>query len=122
MVVRFVGALFILLGIVFTVLQLVVSIRARHRNRYLSGDPWNGRTLEWSVPSPPPAWNFTQLPTVDNTDAYWRMKEGGSARATAPGAFADMHVPRNSPVGIFLAFFAVILGFALIWRIDWLAA
>jgi cytochrome o ubiquinol oxidase subunit I len=122
MVVALAGAVVILLGIVLTVVQLVVSIRQRHANRDRNEDPWNARTLEWSIPSPPPAWNFTQLPSVQGTDAYWQMKEQGTARRSLPSSFVDLHLPRNSPVGVFLAFFAVISGFALIWRIDWLAA
>jgi cytochrome o ubiquinol oxidase subunit I len=118
------GAVLIFCGIVLTGVQLVVSIRARARNRDLTGDPWNGRTLEWSTPSPPPAWNFTHLPQVDRADAYWAAKQG-SGPSVAPGQdrpVAALHVPRNTPTGVFVAFFAVILGFALIWRIEWLAA
>jgi cytochrome o ubiquinol oxidase subunit I len=121
MLVALAGAVVILLGIALTAVQLAVSIRQRHVHSDRTGDPWNGRTLEWSVPSPPPAWNFTHMPNVQHTDEYWHMKEEGVVRTTSPGAIADMRLPRNSPVGIFLAFFAVILGFALIWRIDWLA-
>jgi cytochrome o ubiquinol oxidase subunit 1 len=122
MVVALAGAVVILLGIALTVVQLAVSIRERRVNRDETGDPWHGRTLEWSIPSPPPAWNFTVLPSVELTDAYWEMKRQGAARRALPGAFVDLHLPRNTPVGFFMAFFAVILGFALIWRIDWLAA
>ena len=43
-------------------------------------------------------------------------------RGVLPSSFVDLHIPRNTPVGIFMAVFAVILGFALIWRIYWLAA
>jgi cytochrome o ubiquinol oxidase subunit I len=121
MLVALAGAVVILLGIVLTAVQLAVSIRQRHVERDCTGDPWNGRTLEWSVPSPPPPWNFTRIPDVQRTDAYWQMKKEGGAATASPGSFADMYLPRNSPVGIFLAFFAVISGFALIWRIDWLA-
>ena len=123
MVVAFVGALFILLGIVFTVLQLVVSIRNRHRNRDLTGDPWNGRTLEWSIPSPPPAWNFALLPQVERTDAFWVAKQlpGGVPDAGPPKTYTPLHVPRNNPTGVMVAFCATMLGFALIWRIWWLA-
>jgi cytochrome o ubiquinol oxidase subunit 1 len=121
MLVALAGAVVILLGIALTAVQLAVSIRQRRAHRDPTGDPWNGRTLEWSMPSPPPAWNFTLMPNVKRTDAYWYMKEHGAAHGAPPGSFSDMELPRNSPVGVFLAFFAVILGFALIWRIDWLA-
>jgi cytochrome o ubiquinol oxidase subunit I len=122
MLVALAGAIVILLGIGLTALQLFVSIRQRRLHRDQTGDPWNGRTLEWSVPSPPPAWNFTEVATVQETDAYWHAKQAGRAPGSSSKAVTDLHLPRNSPVGIFLAFFAVILGFALIWRIDWLAA
>jgi cytochrome o ubiquinol oxidase subunit I len=122
MLVALAGAVLILIGIMLTVVQIAVSIRERRANRDRTGDLWNGRTLEWSVPSPPPPWNFARLPNVERTDAYWHMKEEGTAHRELPSSFPDLHLPRNSPVGVFLAFFAVILGFALIWRIDWLAA
>jgi cytochrome o ubiquinol oxidase subunit 1 len=117
------GAVLIFCGIVLTGLQLVVSIRARARNRDLTGDPWNGRTLEWSTPSPPPAWNFTHLPQVDRADAFWAAKQGTgpAVRSKPERPLGPLHVPRNTPTGVFVAFFAVILGFALIWRIEWLA-
>jgi cytochrome o ubiquinol oxidase subunit I len=122
MLVALAGAVVILFGIALTAVQLVVSIRQRHANRDRTGDPWNARTLEWSIPSPPPAWNFTQVPSVERADAYWHMKEAGMGRRVLASSFVDLHIPRNTPVGVFVAFFAVILGFALIWRIYWLAA
>jgi len=123
MLVAFAGAVLILFGIGLTGVQLAVSIRTRARNRDLTGDPWNGRTLEWSTPSPPPVWNFTQLPDVTRADAYWAAKQGtGPSLAGRPDSPVEaLEVPRNTPVGIFVAFFATILGFALIWRIEWLA-
>jgi cytochrome o ubiquinol oxidase subunit I len=123
MVAAWVGAVIIFVGIALTVVQLVVSIRSRARHRDLTGDPWNGRTLEWSTLSPPPAWNFARLPRIEGTDAHWAAKQGaGTSPAPAADApYEPVHVPRNTPIGVFVAFFTVILGFALIWRIEWLS-
>jgi cytochrome o ubiquinol oxidase subunit 1 len=120
MLVALCGAVLIFVGIALTVVQLIVSIRQRNLSRHSSGDPWNGRTLEWSVPSPPPAWNFSRLPRVSGTDAYWTMKSSLN-REQAPAAYTTVHVPRSNPTGIFLALPAVIFGFAMIWHITWLA-
>jgi len=113
------GAVIILCGIIATVAQLVVSIRSRERRRDLTGDPWNGRTLEWSTASPPPAYNFAVLPRVDSLDSFWRAKQLGALRS--PTRYEAIDVPTNSPNGFITAFFAVITGFALIWHIWWMA-
>ena len=119
-----VGALIILAGIMLMVAQLVVSIRNRDSLRDETGDPWNGRSLEWATASPPPAFNFAVLPEVSGEDAYWGIKE--SARRDAvlgeEPDYVDIEVPRNSATGVTCAFFATILGFALIWHIWWMAA
>jgi cytochrome o ubiquinol oxidase subunit 1 len=119
MIVAEAGAVVILCGIVATIAQLVISIRTRESRRDLSGDPWNGRTLEWSIASPPPAYNFALLPTVDSLDAFWVMKQ--RAAANPPERYPAIEVPRNSANGFLTAFFAVLSGFALIWHIWWLA-
>jgi cytochrome o ubiquinol oxidase subunit 1 len=114
------GAVVILIGILLQVAQLIVSIRHRDQLRDTTGDPWNGRTLEWSTPSPPPPFNFPVLPIVDGLDAFWTTKQRGTQN-TEP-AYENIEVPRNSPTGFVCAFFASFGGFALIWHIWWLAA
>ncbi len=117
------GAGLILIGIGCQIAQLVVSIRHRGALRDLTGDPWDGRSLEWSISSPPPTYNFAVLPRVEGLDAFWRFKHPASelARAMPQPGYAAIEIPRNSPTGFVTAFFAVALGFALIWHIWWLA-
>jgi cytochrome o ubiquinol oxidase subunit 1 len=122
MLVALAGAVLILVGIVLTVVQLVVSIRTRDSRRDLTGDPWNGRTLEWSTPSPPPAWNFAVLPLVEGTDAHWAAKQHGTSGGATETTYRPIHVPRSNPTGFFLAFFSVVSGFAAVWHIWWMAA
>ena len=116
------GAVVVLAGIMLQVAQLVVSIRNREALRDVTGDPWNGRSLEWATASPPPAFNFAVLPEVTGEEAYWEMKERGREQAqAAEPAYAEIEVPRNSPTGFICAFFATVLGFAMIWHIWWMA-
>jgi cytochrome o ubiquinol oxidase subunit I len=113
------GAFVIFIGILFQIAQLVVSIRTRESRRDLTGDPWNGRTLEWATSSPPPAYNFAVMPEVETIDAFWEMKRTG--KTAAPQNYETIEVPRNTPTGFITAFFAVTLGFAAIWHIWWMA-
>jgi cytochrome o ubiquinol oxidase subunit 1 len=116
------GALLILTGIALQVAQLTVSIRSRARRREPTGDPWDGRTLEWATSSPPPAYNFAVLPYVENEQPYWGMKLQAreNLRLSAEPSYEPIEVPRNSPTGFITAFFAVLTGFSLIWHIWWL--
>jgi cytochrome o ubiquinol oxidase subunit I len=116
-----VGALVILAGIVLQIMQLVVSIRDREQLRDVTGDPWNGRSLEWAVASPPPAFNFAVLPHIEGADAYWDVKQRAlHGELSDEPAYEDIELPRNSPTGFICAFFATIMGFSLIWHIWWL--
>jgi cytochrome o ubiquinol oxidase subunit 1 len=117
-----VGAVLILIGIVLQVVQLAYSIRHRSELRDLTGDPWNGRSLEWATASPPPMFNFAVLPDVRGEEAYWLIKQRALANAKLSDEpkYTDIEMPRNSPTGFICAFFSTIMGFALIWQIWWL--
>jgi len=116
------GVLVILAGILFQVAQLVVSIRRREALRDEVGDPWNGRSLEWSTASPPPAFNFAALPRIESDDPYWQIKQRAIEQQVLrpEPTYKDIEMPRNSPTGFVCAFFASFMGFALIWHIWWL--
>jgi cytochrome o ubiquinol oxidase subunit 1 len=115
-----VGAVVILIGIIFQIAQLVVSIRDRDELRDYTGDPWDGRSLEWATASPPPVFNFAVLPIVTGPDAYWTMKAEAKEGAVQPPDYQPIEMPRNSPTGFVCAFFATLMGFALIWQIWWM--
>ena len=123
MLVAVVGALIILLGIALQVAQLTISIRSRDKRREPTGDPWDGRSLEWSTSSPPPVFNFAVLPTVTDDEPYWSIKQQAREQKrliTLEPHYEPIEMPRNSPVGFVTAFFATFTGFALIWHIWWL--
>lgn len=146
-----IGGAIIAVGIVCQVVQLIVSIRDRKQNADKTGDVWDGRTLEWSTSSPPPVYNYAVIPTVHSRDAWWEMKARGAETGgaiflarTEPAApqgregalrsadekiappvsapsYSDIELPRNTAMGIYIAGFAFLFGFGLIWHMWWLA-
>ena len=115
-----IGALIILVGILAFVIQIAVSIKNRDKLRDLTGDPWDGRTLEWSTSSPPPPYNFAFTPVVHDLDAWYDMKSRGHRRPLE--GYKPIHMPRNTGAGVILSGLALVLGFAMVWYIWWLAA
>ena len=117
-----VGVVILIGGVICQVAQLTVSYLKRDQLRDNTGDPWNGRTLEWATTSPPPVYNFAVLPQVVDTEYYWELKQRAfeQARLTEEPKYEPIEMPRNSPTGFVCAFFATIIGFALIWHIWWL--
>jgi cytochrome o ubiquinol oxidase subunit 1 len=113
------GAFLIALGILSFLIQLVVSFMRRESLRDTTGDPWNGRTLEWSTSSPPPAYNFAFTPRIHDNDAWWDMKQRGYQRPVE--GFAPIHMPKNTAAGFVLSVISAVMGFALIWHM-WLIA
>ncbi|MBB1603491.1 cytochrome o ubiquinol oxidase subunit I [Variovorax sp. UMC13] len=108
------GACLIALGILSFIIQLVVSFRRRESLRDVTGDPWDGRTLEWSTSSPPPAYNFAFTPIIHDNDAWSDMKRRGYQRPTE--GFRPIHMPKNTWAGIVIAGLSTVVGFALIWH------
>jgi cytochrome o ubiquinol oxidase subunit 1 len=115
------GVAIILLGILFLLVQIRASIRERETRRDLTGDPWDGRTLEWATSSPPAAYNFAHTPVVHSLDAFMDMKEKGVAYRQ-PDSYHDIRMPRNAAHGFIIGGLTFIFAFAMVWYIWWLAA
>ncbi|WP_290517539.1 cytochrome o ubiquinol oxidase subunit I [Alcanivorax sp.] len=113
------GAVLIAVGIAAFAIQLIVSFRRREALADETGDPWDGRTLEWSTSSPPPPYNFAFTPRVHDLDAWWQMKQHGFQRPES--GFIPIHMPKGTWAGIVLSGISVVIGFALIWHM-WLVA
>ena len=116
-IVAAVGVGIICIGIGFQILQLAVSVWQRDKLRDKTGDPWNGRTLEWATPSPVPIYNFAQLPVVTDRDAFWGHKQ---AKVNAKPRFTAISLPNNTPMSMIIGGFAFGVGFAAVWHILWL--
>ena len=112
------GALIILCGVLIQIYGLFKSVLDRKNHRDLTGDPWNGRTLEWSVPSPPPHYNFAITPVVNDVDSLWATKQG---LAPKQGDYEDILMPKNTSIGLIIGLLSLTFGFAMTWHIFWLA-
>ena len=119
LIIAAIGAGIIACGVVLQILQLVISIKHHRLNRDTTGDAWNGRTLEWSIPSPPPVYNFATIPIVSTRDPFWVLKQQGGKQQ--PIAYEDIHMPRNTSAGFLIGVVAGIFGFAATWHITWLS-
>jgi cytochrome o ubiquinol oxidase subunit 1 len=113
------GAVLVLCALGALVIQLLVSIRHRDENRVFVGDPWDGRSLEWSVSAPPPEYNFPVIPVVNDRDAFTAAKEYGKGYQQ-PDEYVDIKLPRNSAVGPVLGAIGFAIAFGLVWQIWWL--
>ncbi len=111
-----IGAVLIALGFITQIQQLVTSIRDRNERRDTTGDPWNGRTLEWSVASPAPFYNFAKLPTVTQRDPFWYSK---GTQPLHKVQYEDIVLPKNSGLGLVIAGFVFLFGFGVVWHM-WL--
>ena len=119
-IVAAIGAVMIAIGIGAMLMQFAVSIWNREKLRDTTGDPWNGRTLEWATSSPPPDYNFAFTPVIYDGDSYADMKKRGYVRPTS--GFKPIHMPKSTATGVYLAGLSMMMAVGLIWYIWWLAA
>ncbi len=116
-ILMFIGGIVISIGVALQLAQILASfIQKKHLRDVTGGDPWDGRSLEWSTPSPPPFYNFTVIPQVSTYDAYLEMKQIGVSKVV----YEDIHMPKSTPIGIYISIFATLASFAFVWDIIWL--
>ncbi len=111
-----IGGLIICLGTALQIVQIIASFMQKRRLADTTGDPWDARSLEWSVPSPAPAYNFAVIPEVSGHDPFWHMKQEGIPKPH----YKDIHMPKNTAAGIYISIFAFLVGFGFVWHITWL--
>ncbi len=119
-----IGAAIIFLGIVCQLLQIGLSLINYKKLRDKTGDPWNGRTLEWATSSPAPFYNFAKIPTVDSLDQHWEDKQNKKDPSTVNPeneTYEPIHMPKDTATGFIAAIFSGVFGFAMIWHM-WLPA
>jgi cytochrome o ubiquinol oxidase subunit I len=120
-----IGLVVILLGVAFQILQLGYSIWKR-KELAAGPDPWSGRTLEWSTPTPIPEYNYARLTPVDRRDPYWEEKQDGATNLlrsdkSSATSFEPITLPKNTALGIYIGLAAFVLGFGVIWHMWWLS-
>ncbi|CAL4325355.1 Cytochrome bo(3) ubiquinol oxidase subunit 1 [Buchnera aphidicola (Protaphis terricola)] len=113
-----IGAICIGIGIICQIIQFYVSIKNRHNNLDTTGDPWDGRTLEWSVSSPAPFYNFAIIPHIKNKDDFWETKK--QKKYIKNISYNDIHMPKNTGLGFFIGLLSLVFGFSAVWYIVWL--
>jgi cytochrome o ubiquinol oxidase subunit 1 len=116
-IMAFIGGLVIMTGVILQIVQIIASVIQKRRFIDTTGDPWDGRTLEWATASPPPAYNFTVIPEVSSRDAFLEIKQRGPVKRV----YENIHMPRNTASGIYISAFAFLVGFGFVWHIVWLA-
>lgn len=111
-----IGSLIICLGVALQIIQIIASFMQKRRLVDATGDPWDSRTLEWSMASPPPSYNFAEIPEVSTRDAFWEMKQNGIKKPV----YKDIHMPKSTATGIYISALAFTMGFGFVWEMTWL--
>jgi cytochrome o ubiquinol oxidase subunit 1 len=118
LIIALIGTFIIAVGVIMQILQFIISIKDRKKNLDTTGDPWDGRGLEWSTKSPPPVYNFAILPIVFGRHPFWDSKYGIQEKSVP--VYTDIHMPKNTGIGFFIAGMSFLLGFGIVWHIVWI--
>lgn len=111
-----VGAFLMGFGTIFFIINIIVTA---FKPKDAGNDPWeDGRTLEWTIPSPAPEYNFAQTPLVRSYDAYWKEKMDGNKAMTPAEPLGPIHMPSPSILPFFMSLGLFIAGFGFMYASD----
>jgi len=113
-----IGAALMGLGVIVFIINIIAT---NAKAKTASNDPWDGRTLEWTIPSPAPEYNFKQTPLVRGLDAFWKEKMAGNKEMTPAEPISSIHMPSASILPFLMSLFFFIAGFGFIYEHWWLA-
>ncbi|HJV45183.1 MAG TPA: cytochrome c oxidase subunit I [Bacillota bacterium] len=109
-----IGAFLMGVATVILIINIVVT-NALPKNA--PADPWDGRTLEWAIPSPAPEYNFAQTPLVRGLDALWTEKMAGKKEMTPAEPLGSIHMPSASIMPLIMAIGLFIAGFGFMYHL-----
>lgn len=115
-----IGAVIMGVAFLIQVWQIAHGVKHRNANLDITGDPWNGRTLEWSIPSPAPHYNFASLPQVAHQDDWWERKERGETDKLYSKKLEPIHMPKSSGIPILMSACWFVAGFGFVFQWTWL--
>ncbi len=115
-VISSIGAFFMAVGTIVFVYNIVYTAI---KEKKADADPWDGRTLEWTVSSPPPYYNFEQLPLVRGLDPLWIEKTEGDGSMPPGEPLDDVHMPNGSFLPFLMGLGFFVSGFGFIYHMDY---
>ncbi|MBM7598716.1 cytochrome c oxidase subunit 1 [Virgibacillus halotolerans] len=111
-----IGAFLMAIAVIVFFINIIYTAAKGEKS---SPDPWDGRTLEWAVEtSPPPFYNFKQLPLIRGLDPLWIEKTEGKGKMTPAEPLGDIHMPNGSILPFIMSIGFFIAGFGFIYHGD----
>ncbi|RYG74049.1 cytochrome c oxidase subunit I [Lentibacillus lipolyticus] len=110
-----IGAFFMAFGVI---VFLYNAIYTAVKGEQAPNDPWDGRTLEWAIASPPPHYNFKQTPLTRGLDPLWIEKREGKGEITPAEPLGDIHMPNSSFLPFMMSLGLFIAGFGFIYQVN----
>jgi len=104
--------------VAFGVLLFIINmIKSWISGPKADGDPWDGRTLEWSISSPPPVYNFLDVPKVESLDDFWHKKQKKNKSVKSKTNPKSIHLPQASYWPMLVSLGLAIAGYGIIYNL-----